>query len=172
MLVLDNSPSCRRQATFFSSIATAALRLNDVEIYAAPNARMTARMNPKTSRYEDLPLEDTCDYIEWHANRHSMEWALGHWLRWKNRVVVFFGDADGIEVICNASRHVRKLYWFNCMSPLDDLDDDDYDVELYLHNALGSGRTNAIPYSDAFIGKMYPCQDEDDLMDLIGKIRI
>ena len=55
VLVLDNSPSCRSQATFFSSIATAALRLNDVEIYAAPNARMTARMNPKTNRYEELP---------------------------------------------------------------------------------------------------------------------
>ena len=172
VLVLDNSPSCRRQATFFSSIATAALKLNDVEIYAAPNARMAAWMNPKTSRYEDLPLEDTCDYISHHAGLYSMEYALGHWLRWKNRVVVFFGDADGIEVLCNASRHVRKLYWFNCLDPRYDLDEDVYDVELYLHNSLGSDRTNAMPYSEAFIGKMYQCQDEDDFMDLIRKVRI
>jgi hypothetical protein len=172
VLVLDNSPSCRRQATFFSSIATAALKLNDVEIYAAPNARMSAWMNPKTSRYEDLPLEDTCDYITHHAGLYSMEYALGHWLRWKNRVVVFFGDADGIEVLCNASRHVRKLYWFNCLDPRYDLDEDVYDVELYLHNSLGSDRTNAMPYSEAFIGKMYQCQDEDDFMDLIRKVRI
>ena len=172
VLVLDNSPSCRRQATFFSSIATAALKLNDVEIYAAPNARMAAWMNPKTSRYEDLPLEDTCDYISHHAGLYSMEYALGHWLRWKNRVVVFFGDADGIEVLCNASRHVRKLYWFNCLDPRYDLDEDVYDVELYLHNSLGSDRTDAMPYSEAFIGKMYNCQDEDDFMDLIRKVRI
>jgi len=172
VLVLDNSPSCRRQATFFSSIATAALKLNDVEIYAAPNARMAAWMNPKTSRYEDLPLEDTCDYISHHAGLYSMEYALGHWLRWKNRVVVFFGDADGIEVLCNASRHVRKLYWFNCLDTSYDLDDDVYDVELYLHNSLGSDRTDAMPYSEAFTGKMYQCQDEDDFMDLIRKVRI
>ena len=172
VLVLDNSPSCRRQATFFSSIATAALKLNDVEIYAAPNARMAAWMNPKTSRYEDLPLEDTCDYITYHAGLYSMEYALGHWLRWKSRVVVFFGDADGIEVLCNASRHVRKLYWFNCLDPSYDLDDDVYDVELYLHNSLGSDRTDAMPWSEAFIGKMYQCQDEDDFMDLIRKVRI
>ena len=172
VLVLDNSPSCRRQATFFSSIATAALKLNDVEIYAAPNARMAAWMNPKTSRYEDLPLEDTCDYITHHAGLYSMEYALGHWLRWKSRVVVFFGDADGIEVLCNASRHVRKLYWFNCLDPSYDLDDEVYDVELYLHNSLGSDRTDAMPWSEAFIGKMYQCQDEDDFMDLIRKVRI
>ena len=172
VLVLDNSPSCSRQATFFSGIATAALKLNDVEIYAAPNARMTAWMNPKTSRYEDLPLEDTCDYITHHAGLYSMEYALGHWLRWKSRVVVFFGDADGIEVLCNASRHVRKLYWFNCLDPRYDLDDDVYDVELYLHNSLGSDRTDAMPWSEAFIGKMYQCQDEDDFMDLIRKVRI
>jgi hypothetical protein len=173
VLVLDNSPSCSRQATFFSGIATAALKLNDVEIYAAPNARMTAWMNPKTSRYEDLPLEDTCDYISHHADIYSMEWRLGHWMRWKSRVVVFFGDADGIEVLCNASRHVRKLYWFNCLDPSYGLDDEDiYDVELYLHNSLGSDRTDAMPWSEAFIGKMYQCQDEDDFMDLIRKVRI
>ena len=101
-----------------------------------------------------------------------MEYALGHWMRWKNRVVVFFGDADGAEILCNASRHVRKLYWFNCLNPRYDLDDDVNYVELYLHNSLGSDRTDAMPCSEAFIGKMYQCQDEDDFMDLIRKVRI
>ena len=172
VLVLDNSPSCRRQATFFSSIATAALKLNDVEIYAAPNARMTAWMNPKTGMYEDLPLEDTCDYIGHHADLNSPEFILGHWHRWKNRVVVFFGDADGVDVICNASRHVRKLYWFNCMDPAYTLDDDVYDVVLYLSHSLGSGKTDEMPVKDAFVGKEYQCQDEDDFMKLIKKVRI
>ena len=47
-----------------------------------------------------------------------------------------------------------------------------HDVELYLSNSLGSDRTDAMPWSEAFIGKMYQCQDEDDFIDLIRKVRI
>ena len=169
VLVLDNSPSCRRQASFFSSVATAALKLNDVEIYAAPNARMTASMNPKTGRYEDLPIEDTCDYISNYADIHSMEFILGHWMRWRNRVVVFFGDHDGVEIICNASRHVRKLYWFNCTEAWGL---EGYNVELYLKHSLGTGKTSRLDAKDAFVGKMYECEDENDFIDLIKKVRI
>lgn len=175
VLVLDNSPSCRRQSTFFSSVATAALRLNDVDVYASPNASMTAMMNPKTGLYEDLPLEDTCGYIQQQiGHRNSLEWVLGHWARWRERVVVFFGDADGIETICNASRHVRKLYWFNCTdAEYDyDMDDDIHDVELYFSQASGGGRTDFLSWKEAFVGEAYTCKDEDDFMELIKKVRI
>lgn len=93
VLVLDTSPSCSRQAAFFSSIAQAALSFGDVEIYDAPNGRVEAKLYPK---------------IGWKkVDIDTVDWGLA------NRHIVFFGDWDGADRIIYNSRN-NKLYWFDC----------------------------------------------------------
>ncbi|MDH4247590.1 MAG: hypothetical protein OEW39_07225 [Deltaproteobacteria bacterium] len=93
-LVLDTSPSCAHQARLFSAIARIAEELGDCEIFDAPNFSLNARKGG--AEWEILPEAVRA----WH---------------FKGRVVIAFGDFDGIESICAASRvHGNKLYWFSC----------------------------------------------------------
>jgi hypothetical protein len=93
-VVLDTSPSCEHQARLFGSIARIAEELGDCELYDAPNFVITARKLGEA--WEPLP----------EAER---EWAF------KGRVVLAFGDFDGIERICQASRvRGNRIYWFSC----------------------------------------------------------
>jgi hypothetical protein len=93
-VVLDTSPSCEHQARLFGSIARIAEELGDCELYDAPNFVIHARK--LGDDWEGLP----------EAER---EW------RFKGRVVLAFGDFDGIERICAASQvRGNRLYWFCC----------------------------------------------------------
>ncbi len=93
-VVLDTSPSCEHQARLFGSIAHIAEELGDCDLYDAPNFAIMAR---KTGpQWETLP----------EAER---EWSF------QGRVVLAFGDFDGIDRICKASAvRGNKIYWFCC----------------------------------------------------------
>jgi len=93
-VVLDTSPSCEHQARLFGSVAQVAEALGDCELYDAPNFAITARK--LGGAWEALPELER----EWHFER---------------RVVLAFGDFDGIERICKASQvRGNKIYWFCC----------------------------------------------------------
>ena len=93
-VVLDTSPSCEHQARLFGSIARIAEELGDCELYDAPNFYITARQ--LADGWERLP----------EAQR---EWDF------RGRAVLAFGDFDGIERICQASRvRGNRIYWFCC----------------------------------------------------------
>jgi hypothetical protein len=94
VVVLDTSPSCLHQAMLFRNLATIADELGDCELYDAPNFALNQR------KVGDLwePVRAT-DH-EWH---------------FEGRVVLAFGDFDGIERIGRASQRARnKIYWFCC----------------------------------------------------------
>jgi hypothetical protein len=93
-VVLDTSPSCEHQARLFGSVAQVAEALGDCELYDAPNFAIGARKT--TGAWEPLPELER----DWHFER---------------RVVLAFGDFDGIERICKASQvRGNKIYWFCC----------------------------------------------------------
>ena len=93
-VVLDTSPSCEHQARLFGAIAGVAEELGDCEIYDAPNFAIHARN--LHGRWETLDETER----EWQFQR---------------RVVLAFGDFDGIERISQASSlRGNKIYWFCC----------------------------------------------------------
>lgn len=93
-VVLDTSPSCEHQARLFGAVAQVAEALGDCELYDAPNFAITARK--LGAEWEHLPELER----EWH---------------FRNRVVLAFGDFDGLDRICEASRRRgNKIYWFCC----------------------------------------------------------
>jgi hypothetical protein len=93
-VVLDTSPSCEHQARLFGAIAGVAEELGDCEIYDAPNFAIHAR--------------------NLHGRWESLDDAEREW-QFQRRVVLAFGDFDGIERISEASRlRGNKIYWFCC----------------------------------------------------------
>jgi hypothetical protein len=93
-VVLDTSPSCEHQALLFGAIARIAEELGDCELYDAPNFAIVARK--LGAQWEGLPATER-------------EWGF------KGRVVLAFGDFDGIERICQASAvRGNRIYWFCC----------------------------------------------------------
>lgn len=95
VVILDTSPSCLHQASLFRNIAVTAESLGDCELYDAPNFALMARKSGDV--WEQLPTEDR----DWH---------------FEGRVVLAFGDFDGIERICRATavRAQNRIYWFSC----------------------------------------------------------
>lgn len=100
MMILDSSPSCSKEAKFYSSLASVASIHNDIELYNAPNARLVEIYNRKAKKF--VPFLTPQDI----ANRVH-EWSL-----FRNRVIIFFGDSDGVEVVSNAAEY-NKIYWFH-----------------------------------------------------------
>ena len=93
-VVLDTSPSCEHQARLFGAIAGVAEALGDCEIYDAPNFAMHAR--------------------NLHGQWEALDAAEREW-QFQRRVVLAFGDFDGIERISQASAlRGNKIYWFCC----------------------------------------------------------
>lgn len=93
-VVLDTSPSCEQQARLFGAIALIAEELGDCEIFDAPNFLIMAH---KTGAdWVNLPEEQR----QWN---------------FQGRVVLAFGDFDGIDQISLASTvRGNKIYWFCC----------------------------------------------------------
>ncbi len=93
-VVLDTSPSCEHQARLFAAIARVAEELGDCELYDAPNFAIHA-----------VRLRTT-----WETLREAeREW------NFQGRVVLAFGDFDGIQRISQASSiRGNKIYWFCC----------------------------------------------------------
>jgi len=111
-VVLDTSPSCEHQARLFGSVAQVAEALGDCELYDAPNFAIVARK--LSDAWETLPELER----DWQFQR---------------RVVLAFGDFDGMDRICKASQvRGNKIYWFCCEERPSVLESQrDYFVEHY-----------------------------------------
>lgn len=132
-VVLDTSPSCEHQARLFGAIAHVAEELGDCELYDAPNFAIASRKIGEA--WEELP-------------RAEREW------QFKRRVVLAFGDFDGMDRI-NAASAVRgnKIYWFSC---------EERPVVLESHrNLLVKG----------FKGHYFPAVDMNQLMRAMKRVR-
>jgi len=105
VLILDTSPSCEHLSHFYSKIAYLASTLGCLEIYLAPNARLTHKMNPRNGQYEEIfDLENDSDAILCKAHEPANFF--------NKRVILFFGDYDGRYKI-KAMSNNNTVYWFN-----------------------------------------------------------
>jgi hypothetical protein len=132
-VVLDTSPSCEQQSRLFGSIARIAEELGDCELYDAPNFVIYARK--LAGEWETLP----------EAER---EW------QFKGRVVLAFGDFDGMERICQASAvRGNRIFWFCCEER---------------PSVLESGRETFVK---RFKGHYYPATTLGQLMHALRRVR-
>jgi hypothetical protein len=144
VLALDSSPSCRRTSQLYSKIAYLSCKFGGLDIYLTPNARVTHKMNAKTSKYEKVfSVPRDSDMIVCNMD------AMNNFFR--NRVILFFGDFDGYRQICLASNN-NEIYWLN-----NDYDDGE-EPEEYLN-----GRK--------FNGTMFSVSNKQDLINVIRKLR-
>tara|TARA_R110002020_G_scaffold333661_1_gene549109 strand:- start:10695 stop:11660 length:966 start_codon:yes stop_codon:yes gene_type:complete len=102
-LVLDSSPSCHKEANLFHNLASLSNRIGNVDIYLAPNARITHMFNKKTLSYDKLFDDDDETIVT--KSHHMHEY-------FHNRTIFFFGDYDGRLILTDCSQH-NKIYWFN-----------------------------------------------------------
>jgi len=102
-LVLDSSPSCHKECNLFHTLASLSNRIGNVDIYLAPNARLSHIFNNKTMSYDKL-FDNANDVIA----------VQGHHMHnyFNNRTIFFFGDYDGRSILADCSQH-NKIYWFN-----------------------------------------------------------
>ena len=116
VLILDSSPSCSQYAKLYSELAVTASNFDDVDMYNAPNARITHRYDRKQ---KDFTVCMSFDDIINDAHK---------WKYFKNRVIMFFGDSDGINTVL-MNTFSNKVYWFCTESESyikDELDCHDY----------------------------------------------
>ena len=128
VVVLDTSPSCAHQARLFANIARIAEELGDCELYDAPNFVLHA--HKERGDWEPLPEAQR----EWH---------------FRGRVVLAFGDFDGIERICQASAlRGNKIYWFCCEErPMVLESQRDYFVKHYKGHYLPAANMNRLMHA-------------------------
>ena len=99
IILLDSSPSCSKQADFYSKIATQCTLYGDVELYDAPNARLVHIYDNKKKMFvQFITVEDVL--------RGAHKWSY-----FKNRTIIFFGDFDGYEVVMKNTVS-NKVYYF------------------------------------------------------------
>lgn len=133
VVVLDTSPSCAHQARLFGSVAQIAEELGDCEMYDAPNFALHSRW--EDGEWVALPTEER-------------GWAF------RNRVVLAFGDFDGIDHICEASRvRGNRIYWFSCEERPQVLE---RNRDLFVRN---------------YRGHYHPAMNLDALMRAMGRVR-
>jgi hypothetical protein len=133
VVVLDTSPSCAHQARLFGSIAQIAEELGDCEIFDAPNFGLVSRW--RGGRWENLPPEER-------------DWPFRH------RVVLAFGDFDGIQHICEASKQRgNRIFWFCCEERA---------------TVLEAGRETFV---HEYKGKYFPATQVTQLMRAMGRVR-
>ena len=143
ILVLDSSPSCSRESVFYSKMAYLSCKLGNMEVYLAPNAHITHKINPRTGEFERV-FEDDDDRITCDLDRLSEFF--------NNRVILFFGDFDGLEHISKCSEK-NEVYWMH-----NDLDRNDFD--LYMEE-----------YECKFYGTVFNVRTREDLINVIRKLR-
>ena len=133
VVVLDTSPSCAHQARLFGSVARIAEELGDCEMFDAPNFTLNARL--EKGRWVELEPEER-------------QWAF------RNRVVLAFGDFDGIAHISEASRmRGNRIYWFSCEERPDVME---YQRETFVKE---------------YRGHYHPANDLGTLMRAMGRVR-
>ena len=105
VLVLDSSPSCQSTSELYAKIALLSVKIGCLDIYLAPNAYVTHKMNNKSYEYEPIfdLSKDSSFIICGMDSLHNF---------FKNRVILYFGDWDGEDMIAKASQ-TNELHWFN-----------------------------------------------------------
>ena len=98
VLILDTSPSCSEEASFYMDIAKSAVHLNDLEMYDAPNARIVKEYDMHKNKFVSIPSEVGA--------------VMSKWQLFKNRTIIFFGDYDGTNIVSDASK-CNSVYWLN-----------------------------------------------------------
>lgn len=132
-VVLDTSPSCEHQARLFANLAAIAERLGDCELYDAPNFAIAACR--RDERWVTLPAQET-------------DWPF------RGRVVLAFGDFDGIERICAAStRRGNRIWWFGC------------------EVRAGVLEANRERFVHGYKGRYYPATSMEQLMRAMRRVR-
>lgn len=142
LLMLDSSPSCESYAKLYSELASVATLYDDVDMYNAPNARITHRYDSKKREFTKcMSLND--------LKNDAPRWAY-----FKNRVVMFFGDFDGNQVVLeNTFRN--KVYWF-CT-------EGNNDIQYELRHSRGYNKDNLT---------IFPCiRNSKDFIKAMKKIR-
>ncbi len=87
IIMLDSSPSCENQASFYSQIASIAARFGDIELYDAPNGRIIKAYSPRDKDFYYIYNKD--DVLN---NAHR-------WSYLENRNIIIFTDGDSTEVV-------------------------------------------------------------------------
>lgn len=100
IMILDSSPSCHAQAVFYSELASIATVHGDVELYNAPNARLVEMYNARKKKF--VPFLTPYDLMD----------RVHKWSLFKNRVILFFGDNDGEQIVLHATEN-NDVYWFD-----------------------------------------------------------
>ena len=100
IMILDSSPSCQEQAVFYSELASIATVHGDVELYNAPNARLVEMYNARKKKF--FPFLTPYDLMD----------GVHKWSLFRNRVILFFGDNDGEEIVLHATEN-NDVYWFD-----------------------------------------------------------
>ena len=83
ILLIDSSPSCRREAAFFAAVSSVAAKYDFIDMYDAPNMRITGKYNAKTMKFEHCWTDEQI-----LAGMHK-------WPHFKDKNILAFGDDDG-----------------------------------------------------------------------------
>jgi len=100
VLMLDSSPSCSREASFYSSLAVGAVGMKLLDVYDAPNCKVVRKFDYKTRRFKEF------------MSKEEISAGIEGWDYIRGRTVLFFGDYDGCVEIEKQSS-MNKVYWFN-----------------------------------------------------------
>jgi hypothetical protein len=102
ILLIDSSPSCRREAAFFAAVASVAAKYDFIDMYDAPNMRITGKYNAKTMKFEHCWTDE------------QILVGMHKWPHFKDKNILAFGDDDGIQII-NDNAERNKITYFNTL---------------------------------------------------------
>jgi|TARA_R100000501_G_C2630896_1_gene126609 hypothetical protein len=146
VLILDASPSCSDLSSFYGEIGFLSSKLGCLEIFVAPNAVLTHKLDVKTGEYFTLFKNNGSYDIE------AIECGAAYMHNYfSNRVILYFGDLDGVDLIMKASMN-NELHYFN--KSYFDAQDDFYAERILIHSS-----------------RHYECSSTEDLIKITKKMR-
>ena len=148
VMVLDSSPSCQSTSELYAKIAMLSVKIGCLDIYLAPNAYVTHKMNNKSYKYEPIfdSSKDSSFIVCGMDELHNF---------FKNRVILYFGDWDGEYMIAKASQ-TNEIHWFN---------------KEYTHRTSYRFIDFIKEQKLIFDGTAYGCRTREDLISITKTIR-
>ena len=148
VMVLDSSPSCQSTSELYAKIAMLSVKIGCLDIYLAPNAYVTHKMNNKSYKYEPIfdSSKDSSFIVCGMDELHNF---------FKNRVILYFGDWDGEYMIAKASQ-TNEIHWFN---------------KEYTHRTSYKFIDFIKEQQLIFDGTAYGCRTREDLISITKTIR-
>lgn len=104
VILVDTSGSCSDFFDMFEQIVKIAAEFKEIEVYTAPNGYIVKKIEYKRGEITEVDVED--------------QMGGGNW-KFRNRVILFFGDFDGGDSVIIAS-WTNKVYWFSNEDRYDD----------------------------------------------------